>query len=98
MAKYCLTGKYSPILWQMNKVNLTKQDISRIIHVELNTLNVYISNPLMIPLKHILTMSGLFGMSPEELVYILLRNKPQLIGQDNKTGSWYIEDIRERNK
>lgn len=91
-------GKQSPILYQMNKCNFTRIDIYRILHVEANTFKAYINNPLMIPLKHIITMAGLFGLSPEELIYIILRNKPQPIGQDNKHASWYLENIKEKNK
>jgi len=45
-----------------------------------------------IRLDHLIVLAGLFGMSCEELVFILLRNKKSV----SKEGKWYIEGIRSK--
>lgn len=78
----------------MRLANLTKQDLCRLVCIELNTLNGWIERPGLIPFSKILVMSGLFGMPPEEFVYILLRNKPQI----SKEGKWYVEELRQKHQ
>ena len=83
-----------PIIFQMNKAHLTKQDLCKALNVELNTLNAFIKRPGLIRLEYIILLSGLFGLAPEELLYIIIRNKYSFTVK----GKWYIEEIRDRYK
>ena len=51
----------------------------------------------VIPFGKIITLAGLFGLSVEELVYILIRNKAQVV-TNSTNGTWYIESIRDKHK
>lgn len=82
----------------MSKAQLTKGDLSKVLGISLNTLNTWIKAPTMIKLKDIITLSGLFGISCEELVYILTRNKPQVKTKNVKSGVFYIDNIRSKHK
>lgn len=95
---YKNNDRYNTIKWNAKRLNLRLRDIYKALHISDKTLSIYIENPHTMQIKHLLVMAGLFGMSPEELLYLLLRNKPQVKGQDNKHGVYYLEDIRERNK
>lgn len=92
MAKYYKINKYSAILYYLGKNNYTKADLCRFLGISQITLNTWIEDPYMINLRQLSRMAGLFGLSIEELVYCLLRNKPQV----NKAGDWYLEDMRLR--
>jgi len=97
LAKYFKNDNLSPLLWQAKKVSLTKGDLCRACHVEVNTLNKWIKNPEGIQLRHLITLSGLFGIPVEELVYIIVRNKPQ-VKTNSANGVYYIELIRDKYK
>lgn len=97
MAKLYKPTKNTPILWQAAKVGLTKNELCRTLGVSLNTLNTWIVSPEIMQLKHIYVMAGLFGLSVEELVYILVRNKAQ-VKTKSLNGKWYIESIRDKYK
>lgn len=86
--------KNNPLMFQMEKAHLSKSDIVQVLRCELNTLNKHLDNPSLIPLGRIITLAGLFGMSTEELVYLLLRNKQQV----SINCKWYIEEIRDKYK
>lgn len=97
MAKYYKNNKLSPILWQASKAGIVKADLCKALGISLDTLNKWIKSPYMIQLKYIVVMAGLFGLSCEELVYMLLRNKPQM-KTNSHNGKWYIETIRDKHK
>jgi lambda repressor-like predicted transcriptional regulator len=98
VAKYFKNGNLSPILWQAHKAGITKGDLCRTLGISLNTLKTWLNNPSIMQLKHLYVMAGMFGISIEELVYIIARNKPQIETKTCDHGKWYIESIRERNK
>jgi len=74
--------------------NLTKQDVCRGINVSINTYNSYIKDPGIIPFRRIIHLSGMFGIHPEELVYLLIRNKRQ----PNKGSDKYIGQLIDKYK
>ena len=77
----------------MKRINLRQIDLAKLLNIDEKTMGRYIKDPFLINLRTIILMSGVFGMAPEELVYIILRNKPQL----NKTGKWYLNDIKAKH-
>jgi hypothetical protein len=89
-----LKERHNPLVLLANKSNLTKSNIYRALRVEANTYNTYIANPLIMPLKSIVILSGLFGISVEELVYLLIRNKPIL----HKEHKAYIGSLIDKHK
>lgn len=97
MSKYYVIEKNSPILFNMSRMQLGKADLVRHLSTTLPTLNSWIQRPGVMPLEKITLLAGLFGIPVEELVYCLLRNKPQ-INKKDKFGKWFLADIRERNK
>ena len=90
----------NPIVFQGKKAGLSRTDIARALNVSNLTLREWINNPYLIRFGDLLTLAGLFGMSIEELVYILVRNKPNVDARlsKQKEGKWYIESIREKHK
>lgn len=92
------SGIFNPILYQLSINNLKKSDLCRIIGVSAPTIQSWIDHPETMQLKHIISLAGLFQISVEELVYLMLRNKPKLKNKKNKSGSWYIDAIREKHK
>lgn len=87
-------SKHHPIVFNAAKNNLSLNDIIRELGITHVTLRTYMQRPSNMKMDHLLILSGLFGMPPEELLYILLRNKPQL----NSAGKWYLEEIRNKHK
>ncbi len=94
MAHLYQSNERHPIIFQMNKAHLTKQDICKHLNIELNTLNAFIKRPGLIRLEYIIQLSGLFGLAPEELMYMIVRNKYSF----TLKGKWYIEEIRYKYK
>ena len=78
---------------QATKNNISLFDISRKLHISIQTLLRYCDNYNTIPLEHIIIMSALFGIPIEELVYMLIRNRAKL----DKPDKWYLENIRTKN-
>jgi transcriptional regulator with XRE-family HTH domain len=79
---------------QAKKNNTSLFEISRQLHISIQTLLRYCDNYNNIPLQHIILMSALFGMPVEELVYMLMRNRAKLDAPDY----WYLDNIRAKNK
>lgn len=98
MTKYSKNNKLNPIVWQCKKANITKDTLCKSLGISQVTLRSWIVNPNIMQLKHITIMSGLFGLSCEELVYILIRNKPQLKTDGSNHGVFYIDNIRSKHK
>jgi len=94
MAKYYTKGTHHPIIFQMTKNNIAKIDVCKALGVCKATLDSYIKDYRLIRVKDLLTLSGLFGLSIEEFVYILVRHKPMVKKSDKK----YLFDIRERSE
>ena len=92
MAKHYVSIKNSPIIYNLKGLNLTKTDLCKHLNIGGQTLNDYIEKPSTMRLETITIMAGLFGMTVERLVYLLLRNKPTLNKRD-KFGKWYLESI-----
>jgi transcriptional regulator with XRE-family HTH domain len=90
----------NPIVFRGKKAGLSRTDIARALNVSNLTLREWIHNPYLIRFGDLLTLAGLFSMSVEELVYILVRNKPNVDARlsKEKNGKWYIESIREKHK
>lgn len=98
MAKYFKNNKYNPILWQADKAGITKDNLCVHLGISRVTLNKWIADPSIMQLKHITIMSGMFGLSCEEFVYILIRNKAQVKTDTVKSGVFYIDNIRSKHK
>lgn len=98
MIKYYKNNNLSPIVWQMKRNKLTTVNCCTILGITSKTLRAWIKDPGIIQLKNLIILAGLFGIHVEELIYIIIRNKPQAIGHKNKFGSWYLENIKESNK
>jgi len=78
----------------MKRNNLSREDVCVAINVTQKTLTSYINNLESIQLKTIIPLAGLFNIPVEQLVYMLVRNKPSL----NKSDKWYIEEKRQAYK
>lgn len=87
MAKLYVSKKFNPILYNLERCKLTKNDLCKMLGISRLTLKAYIENPDKITLTQLYVMSGMFGISPESLIYLLIRNKPQVKESDK----WYIE-------
>ncbi len=94
MAKRWISQYKHPIIAQMLKSKLGKSDVTNALQVDRSTFDSWLANFLLIPLPKLLVLAGLFGISIEELVYLLFRNKQTV----SKEGKWYIEEIRDRYK
>ena len=94
MAKYYVNNRLNPIVYNLERCKLTKGDLCKAMGITRKTLEVYLNDYSLINIRDLLIMSGLFGLPVEELVYILVRNKPQL----NKPGKWYLEEIRKKGE
>ena len=95
MARYYNKGVFHPILFQMKRNNIAKIDVCKALNVCKGTLESYIKDYRLIRVKDLLTLSGLFGLSVEEFVYILVRHKPMI---NKKEDRLFLTAIRERNK
>ena len=64
------------------------------------TFECWLAETPLIRLRELILISGVLGMPIEELVYILVRNKPNVDARlsKEKNGKWYIESIREKYK
>lgn len=82
MAKYYSAKSQTPIIYYLRINNLTKIALCRLLHCTHNRLDHYIEDYTIIPLKHIILMAGLFNISPEQLVYLLIRTKETLQEKD----------------
>ena len=95
MAKYHKNGELSPLTWQLKKHKLSHTDLCTMLNISLPTLRTWIQSPGIIQLKHLVSISGLLSMPVEELVYLLIRNKPNLEPQkSDPVCKLYIADIR----
>ena len=90
MAKYYKGDKLSPIIYQLNKSNLTKSDLYNFLGISYQTLNRWIVDPGIIPVRQLSLMAGMFGMYPEKLLMLLIRNKPQETKESKK---WFEDNI-----
>ncbi len=97
MAKLYKSTKHSPLLWQAQKAGIQKNELCKRLGISYHTLSKWIENPDIMQLKHITILAGLFGLQVEELVYMLLRNKPQM-KTNSHNGVFYIENIRDKYK
>lgn len=93
MAKHYVSDKNHPLVKAMQDSNLTKTDVCKALNVTRETLGRYMQDYRLMDLGQLLILSGLFGLPVEELVYVLVRNKPRL----NKAGKWYLENIRNKD-
>lgn len=102
MAKYYDTERNSPIIYYSSKRHLSKTDLAKALGVSTVTMHSYIRNPYLIRLSELVALAGLLGLPIEELIYLLVRNKPRVDSSQNKdmknSAKWFLEDIRERNK
>lgn len=92
MARYLHNTDHSPIRYLSKKNNLTLTDLCKVLEVSEVTIHEWIKRPFRIRLEYICTMSGLFGVSVLELVYLLSVNKPQ----SKKSDKWYLKDVEDR--
>lgn len=94
MGKLLTAHPLHPILRQCKIKNLNVVDLANLMDLSTVSLYTYIKDPFKLNLRQLTLMAGIFGLSPEEFIYILLRNKPSV----NDKGKWYIEDIRNKHK
>jgi phage gp36-like protein len=88
------TEKNNPLVALAHRNKLSKQDIYKALHITASTYQSYIMNPYIMPLHRLIPLSGLFGISVEELVYLLIRNKPIL----HKEHKAYIGSLIDKHK
>lgn len=88
MAKHYVSKKFNPILFNLERCNLTKNDLCNRLNVSRLTLNSYIERPDKLSLHQLYIIAGSFGIAPESFLYMLLRNKPTLKEADK----WYIQE------
>lgn len=91
MSKYYVSTKFNPILFNINKHKLSKIAVVKMLGTTKDTFDSWIENPFNMRLEHIVKLAGLFNMTAEELIYLLIRNKPQLTQKDR----WYLESIKQ---
>jgi len=94
MARQYLTYGKHPIIVLMQRNNMTRQDLCQALHISQNTLHSYLVDPNIMQLKMVYCLAGLFNVPIETLVYMLIRNKPNI----NKNDKWYLEDIKSKYK
>jgi len=90
MPKLYNTKGNRAIMYYIKRKNYTKTQVAKLLNVTNATLHKYLNNPYNMSLRQLILLSGLFGCSIEELVYLVSKNKAKL----NKEGFWYLEDIR----
>ncbi len=78
MAKHYVSTLNNPITYYLDKNKLTKSDLCKMLGITRITLNKWIESPRNITLSDILLMAGLFNVAPEQLFYLLVRNKPKI--------------------
>ena len=100
MTKHYVNRDRNVIVFHMAKANLSRTDLCRALDITTNTLGQWIRDVSLIRLKDLITMSGLFGIPVEELVYLLIRAKPQINKRkaSKKLHKSYLFDIRERHE
>jgi hypothetical protein len=95
---YTPTG-LSPILHYAKKNGYTKLSLCRLLGISRPTLERFIKYPYTLRLHELMLLGGLFGLPVEELVYIILRNKPQIKKRGvTAKGVSYLEEIRNKHK
>lgn len=95
MSRY---GSEHPIEYHLQKHNLTKRNLAAALGVSYISVLGYVKNPMLLSLRQILIISGLFGLSAEEFVYLLLRHKCKVESQHSDHGKWHIQEIRDKHK
>jgi len=94
MANLYISASENAIIYYMNKCKLNKSDLCRALNITYITLNKWIENPHNMKVSDIITMCGLFGISPECLLYLLIRNKPKLKKEHVKYVDNILFDVR----
>lgn len=90
MPKYKVNYSRSPLISLMNAGKLQKRDIYTLLGIRACTFNAWLVDPSNMTYKHILLLSGMFGIVPEKLVYLLRRNKPNMKKDDIE---WFNKNI-----
>ena len=92
MARAEIMASNSPISYWARKNNLEITDLARALNVTQPTIREYIKNPMQIRLKDIYILSGLFGISGLELIYLIERNKASSKYKAKK-GKFHLSEI-----
>lgn len=90
MAKYYTSTRDHPLIYQLQKNRLQKVDVCRVLKITTATYNNYIIDSANIPIKYLRLLSGMFGISIYELLYLIERCKPQLTYR-YKADKWYLQ-------
>ncbi len=91
MSKVYVPTSRHPLEYIPKQLNLSKLDICRALNIALETWQGYIRDHSVMPLKSLYILCGLFGITAEELVYLLRRMKPK------DADKWFIESIRQKH-
>ena len=94
MASRKKTEKNNPLVALAHRNKLSKQDIYKALHITASTYQSYIMNPYIMPLHRLIPLSGMLGLNPLELLYLLIRNKPIL----HKEHKAYIGSLIDKHK
>lgn len=78
MGKQYIGKGNQTILYLLEKRNLTKTDLGRLLKVSPPTLHTYMNNPFIMRLEQLILVSGMFGMPVEQFIYLLIRNKEKI--------------------
>lgn len=92
MSKFDLEDSYSPISYYAKKMHLTTFDLARALNCTPPTIREYIKNPYSMRLKDVMKLSGLFGVPPMHLIYLLQRNKPKIVKNRDE---WFLRDLKD---
>lgn len=81
----------TPLIRLLKRANLQITDICRLLEISQPTYRNWIKNPQHITVKHLISLSALFHIRPEVLLYLLIRNKPNLTKDIQK--NWFDSGI-----
>ncbi len=97
MAGRVKTNERQPLEWLIYSRGYNKQNICAALSISYMTMESYINNPFIMPLHRIVTLSGLFGITPPQLVDLLLHNKPgtkkDMVKVNERLSKWYDKPL-----
>lgn len=77
------------------KKGFTTSMLSKALNISRPTTYKLIENPFLMTLQQLYTMAGLFGITVEEFVYCLSRNKPKIKTREDR---WYLSDSKDKGE
>ena len=72
------------------KVDMSRTQLCKLLHISTMTLNTYCKDFELIPTRNIIKMSAIFRIPAEQLLYEFINNRVIMKPKD----VWYLENIR----